>query len=540
MSGTVADSLVDQNSTAMKEFIGEYAIEHMVVSEPMFANAIIDSTGLEDVNNVMGRDYRIKSRYFGSLAGTIRGGNVKNFMSLYGDTTAAAGPNIFTNSPSGTYPDPFSGANPRTYGLTSKLYSVETNLAISQTMLDLEATQANIKEQVLPLLRGFGKLLNLWACNSIHVNPDNQYRLGSLGLSTGTGAYTVDTTNKAITFYPTEKCTHRFAVGQPVDLFKNTTTLANKSDTTTSRVRLFVGNVDDAEGSVTLQADPSGYAEDGSVATFGNGTTTGWAGTTNLSTGAFVVSANTYNNGFAGMYTIRDWFKWYNSSGTTAQRYLLGASAVTDSAEDYIDVSQHNEFKSQHFGSVGTLNNRKLCGQVAGVIRGFVRHGHTIDSLIASDGVWLNIFDQDLARTLIMGSQMPGSIQGRGFDGAFSFTYDGVTVTGKTSRFIESGVIYGAKTMNNWRFVAPPSGTGMSRGSMPDKKPIIPLEFVGKALGHASDRIPYQVVEGSVVKTTEWSQMPGRIRLQFMPRQGAQIPGVVWEGVSETRIYSAA
>jgi len=544
-------SLVDQNSQSIQELIGTNAIQKMSVMEPMFRHTVFDDAAMDTAQSELGRGMRIRTVFHGSVAGVIRSGQVSNNISLYGDKVAVDGSNnplfggrLNVHQATQTLsPNPLESASPRPVTLQSELFSMETTLPMTFGMMQLEATQANIQQYLTPMLDGWANLMNITMSGSLYLDPNNQFRLGSLGPTTGTGAFVLDGTARTVKFFPTEKCLHRFVEGQQVDFYKSTGTILNKSDTTSARVRLFVTAVDEFEGSVLVQAQKDDKADDGTAGTFAT-----WATTANITSAAYCVPAFWYNSGFGGLYTLRDWIKWAASTAAADVR-LLGSRAIADGPTNdpgYIDVRQWPFAKSFHRSSVGILTERTFMGFLQGMMRGAVRYGHTFDTAIASDGVWLNMWEQRGGREFYPreGGQQT-RLGNMGFDQdemSPVLPFDGGKITCATSRFIESGQVYILRRKGNWRIVTPPDPAGASRGSLQGKNPRIPLTFVAKSLGMPTDRIPLMLTAasgaGAAILPSEVCHLPAVIRMQFMPVRGGQIAQGLLEGVTETRYYS--
>lgn len=529
----IANTLFKANSNVIQEKIGTSTREFMSPTDPIFREMILSPAKVEGGQEI-GRDLLIKQRFYGSLAGVIEGGNMRDYFTLVGDTTDSAVDNFakrfMVNTPSQAWPSPFGGANPKGFGFTCTLYSVLTNLALSLSMLRLEATEANIKQHVVPLLKGWARNMALWAANQFYGDPANGYRLGTLD-----AAAKLNNTNRTITFSPTEKTTARFAVGQSIDVFTSTT---RENEASGSRIRGFVGMVDDWENTVVLVFDSK--REDGTAVTLSSkaddstvdATGTGWADSINT-TGSYVTYANTYKSGFKGLYSWRHWIKW---AKTTAQAdtTILGDDAITTTSDDYIDVRKHNEFKSGHFGSVGPLTERSFLAYISRIHTAFNRHGYRVDDFIGSEGLWLNVFESRIAKEEVERGDTPGSIRNIGLEDGFGINHEGKKYRGFTSRFLEDGLILGLRTKGNWRMITPAMPKGVNRASLPEQESKIPHVFVAKALGWSSDVIPY--LDPTSNMPTEFTFMPGYINMQMTPTE--QIPGVLFEGVDTTRVYA--
>lgn len=535
---TVANSLFDRNAAVIKEEIGNSAMEFMAQEDPIFREMILGDMDMVSPNE-LGRDLKFKKRFYGALTGVIRGGHVTQdasansiggkYAALYGEGTTALGPKMYTQTVARTFPNALHGANPRPYGLTGGLYNVETNLFLTMSMLNLDATPANIMEHVVPTFKGFAKHIARWAANSFHADPDNGYSLASLGLSTGGNAYSRDSSARTIKFFPTEEVAHRFEVGMALDIYSDTSG-TRVNELSSVRILCFVAAVDYWANEVTLVTAATDV--DGNAITFNT-----TFSVVNIGESAYVTFAEYYDTNdseYKGLYTWRHWMKFGGS--TNAQKRLLGDDAETGTADDYIDVEVHPQFKSGLFANVGSLTERTMLAHLDRAFSALGVWGYELDTLIASEGVWLNMFDskQGFERQLRDG---PGNVNDFGLQEGFTIVHNGKTVRGVTSRWLEDGLIMGTRRSGNWNLLVPPS-PGEAQGQLPDPEgdlsSKIPLEFIVPFLtGSGSTRFPILTSNGEL---TQGTQMPGWIRMQMVP--GDQIPGCVWSDVNTTRVYT--
>jgi len=164
----------------------------------------------------------------------------------------------------------------------------------------------------------------------------------------------------------------------------------------------------------------------------------------------------------------------------------------------------------------------------------FEPNGHTIDTLIASEGVWSAYEAQKIGQYRIDRTSRVASITNEGQAEGFSFSFEGRTYKGHTSRFVEGGTMYGIKLGGkNWKKYVPPSPAGLSKMSQADA--YVPFEFVAGAItGTSTNQLPMFNISGSDNLVTQASQMPGRIRMQLVPDQ---VNGMKLTGIAEDRIY---
>lgn len=537
---TVADSLVDRSANTLQELIGRSAREFASETDPIFRKLILGSAKVDGGADI-GRDMRLKKRFYGSMTGVIEGGHLSNHADLYGDATQAFGSKMYRQLLAQTYPNPLNGVHARGYGFTSILYSLRMSFALTLQQMQLDALPANIREHVAPTFRGFARNIANRMATSWYADSSRQYRLSDLGPSTGDGAYDIDLTNFKVTFYPPDLTASKFATGQAVDLWSDETTRANQGDAAESgtfyRVRGFVESSDPWTNKVVLIFDPTEKTENGGTATFATWTAT-------LGEDAFVTHAYTYNSGFKDFYNWRDFLKAGNPGGAQADNYILGSNAITDTADDYIDTSVHTEFRSGKYTGIGALTRNKFLGILSNVFGALEKWGYDIDTIIAGKGILLNMFEQQLGKEVFnysgggsyVGAVSPMGLKDTG-DGGFTITHEGKTLSIYESRFQTAGTLCGIKRAGNISIVAPPNsgmiGAG-APGGVGSSVEKIPIVFPMNALtGGSAPNFPILNGDGEI---TEGTQFPCFTRCQIQP--DTQIPGFWMEDINYTQQFS--
>ena len=533
MPGSIADTILDRDSIAIKELIGRNVVTMMPSTEPWFRDMILGATkaGVTvegDFNSGLGRAMRMKKRFSGSLAGVIRGGQTSDFFTLAGDKTVDHADRHHFLEANQTWPDPMDGPVASTRGLTSTIYGVETNLAVSLSMMNLEATEANIKEHINPLITGFAKNIALFFANSWHADPANQYRLCGLGPSAGDLAYSIDAANYRITFTPSNRCVHKFAPGMSVDLYKDATTRANLV-AAGGRAKLTVADFDPWSGVVILQAESDNFAV--------------WATTANLTSAAYVKYADTYDStlGHRGFYAWKNFAVW--GGAANADNYILRDQAITDTVNDYLDIRKYSEFRSGYQPNVGTLTERKLGNYLENAQGAMFPYGYSFDTGIFAPGIVNNVFESYQARENFDRGATPGApvvMRTLGLGSGFRVQYEDLVYDIFVSRFMDDGLGTFFKRKGNWALITPPTAPGvLQNGVVNDEEldPIIPLEFPMSALGGSGNAwMGYSKVVNNAVLPTEYKMLPGMIRAQMMPT--TQIPMLVLSGINSSRVYS--
>lgn len=537
MPGSIQDTLFDVNSESIREELGRRAIQFLPRQAPVFRDMILGSmdAGVEFMNAHLGRDLQMKQRFHNVFSGVIRGGQTSDFFQLVGDKNTTVGAIGFNPQANQTVPNPLDQMSPKGFGLTTTLYGVDTNLLLSATMMRLDATKANIREHVMPQLRGHGALIAKYVANAFYADPDKQYRLGSLGPSAGDGNYVIDGTAKTITFEPPEETTFKFQKGMEVDVFKDATTRAN--EIATVRTLLWVLFTDDWTNTVVIGVK----SDDTTFAT--------WGTIGNLAEDSFVVPANAFTTTFGhrGPYS---WRSWAVGGGVTdAENRILRDQAITTTANDVIDIRIHEQFKSGFFGgplgssgAFGALTERKFMTILSRTRTAFLRYGYDVDTWLAADGIWESAFDQYQSRERFNRTgDAPSSVMG-GLTGGFTFQHGDKVNELFSDLMMDKGVLLGMRRKKNWALVSPPSEprSQKAHGQLQSEElsPLIPIEFtMPNFTGTDSVVFPVLKTGDGLAQPTEYLQMPGVMRLQFIPVK--QIPMVVVEGVTDNKVYAA-
>lgn len=554
MPNATAGSIFDRQSNRIQEVLNKSLKVFLAGLDPVWRDNVVTSQGIGNSGD-MGRDLKITKLFMGSLTGVIESGRSFGDQDLYGSGTSSLGPLMHLQSTSQAYPSPLEGPNATAYRLAIPMRSLVTNLMITLGEKQADATPALIDQVIAPKLTAFARNMAHTLCNYWYLSQNDSYRLcglsgtyvRSVAASTGpTGTST--STYYQIKFNPSNQATHRFARGQRVDIVYSTGLRANDSQGTlanqkrSTRLQLVVENIDPLTNEVVLvtTSDPTGFFASGGSA-IGGTTTSTYAAVVSLDSG-FIVYANATidgsdvgSNTFVGIAGINSWLKNGFETATNATK-LLGAEA---DSSDFIDVSERPEFKSFKYNVNGVLTEYNLKRYLQRVHSAFEPLGHTIDTLVASEGVWSAYESQKIGQYRIDRTNRVASITNEGQADGFSFSFEGKTYKGHTSRFVEQGTLYGIKLGGkNWKKYVPPSPAGMSKMSQADA--YVPFEFVAGAItGTSTNQLPVYLTtstsEGSNANlVTQASQMPGRIRMQLVPDQ---VNGMKLTGITEDRVY---
>jgi hypothetical protein len=542
-------SIFDRQSNRIQEVLNKSLRVFLAGLDPVWRDKAVTSQGVGNSGD-LGRDLKIIKTYMGSLTGVIEAGQGFGNKDLYGDLTDSIGSLMHTQQANQAYPSPLEGPNATPYQLGIPMRSLVTNLMITLGEKQADATPALINQVVAPKLTAFARNMALTLCNYWYLSQNENYRLCAISnavLSTPTPPSGTSTYYR-ISFNPDNQACHRFARGQRVDILHTngirsndtaaqvvTGTLTLSQATRGTRVQLVVENVDPLTNTVVLVSNTNTTSFRSSLAT-GSGGTVATAADLN---GAYIVYANSHlENGtgtttFTGIAGINSWLKSGAETGGARPTSLLGAES--DSAM-HIDVLERPEFKSFKYAVNGVLTEYNMKRYLQRVHSAFEPLGNTIDTLIASEGVWSAYESQKIGQYRIDRTNRPSSITNEGQAEGFSFTFEGKTYKGHTSRFVEAGTLYGLKLGgSNWKKYVPPSPKGVSKMSEADA--FIPFEFVAGAItGTSTNQLPvYQTASGGGANlVTQASQMPGRIRMQLVPDQ---VNGMKLTGLTEDRLY---
>ena len=554
-------SIFDRQSNRIQEVLNKSLKVFLAGLDPVWRDSVITSQGVGNSGD-LGRDLKITKLFMGSLTGVIESGRSFGDQDLYGDATTSIGQLMHTQNANQAYPSPLEGPNATAYRLAVPMRSLVTNLMITLGEKQADATPALIDQVIAPKLTAFARNMAHTLCNYWYLSQNESYRLcaiaagscftRSVASSTGpTGTGTSAYFN--IRFEPSNFACHRFTRGQRVDIIwsddgarSNDSASAVASQTRSTRRQLIVENVDALTNQVTLvcTVNPNTFFADGGSA-IGGTTSTGAftrdSDTTKLE-GAYIVYANSTMNGsnvgsntFVGIAGINSWLK---NGNETAGTKLLGAEA---DSSDFIDVNERPEFKSFKY-DVGSsvLTEYNLKRYLQRVHSAFEPLGNTIDTLIASEGVWSAYESQKIGQHRIDRTSKVASITNEGQAEGFTFNFEGRTYKGSTSRYVEAGTMYGIKLGGkNWKKYVPPSPAGLSKMSQADA--YVPFEFVAGAItGTSTNQLPVFLTNIGTAGTnqanlvTQASQMPGRIRMQLVPDQ---VNGMKLVNIAEDRVY---
>lgn len=545
-------SIFGVKSTAIEEVLSKGIIELQPTLDPVFTKVVNASRGVSS-SDAIGRDHLVVKHIRTGVTGVIDGGGAYGDMALYGDqTNTSLGSRLHMQTLTRTFPNPLEGPNQSVFRMAFGMRSMLGNLMLTIGEMALDANPNFIDEHIMPKISGFAMNMAQMNCNYWWLSQNELYALttvaaSSWSLLSGSSdkVLVVDTSlsNWAV---------HRFFVGQRVQFVSadgaNIRTNGSTGDTVFIVVahdemngKVYFRSVNNqtlnsASGSGDAIFDTTPSGENAIRATdriiFAN--TKGDANTP--------FAASPYFTGFAGP---NSWMKYGDSNGLTqnATNCLLGDErpGTNSGYSGNINVNEHPEFRSLLWNNSG---NPLTEHQLRKILRAFhaakSRYGYSIDTLVASEGVWLAYEAQQIQKEWIDRTSRLSSVRSnQGSDNAandvgMSFTFDGRTIKLYTSNWVESGTAYGLKMGGgNWKRYMPVDPNGM-KGV--DKAPAYaPFKFVGRLLnGGTSDIIPItKNNSANLSMITEGAQMPCWLRMQYAPEQ---IPGLKITGLGEDRL----
>jgi hypothetical protein len=492
------NSLFNTQSLRIQEILNKNVEVFLPALDPAWRDTTVSSQGVGN-SSLIGRDMKILKIYMGSMAGVLEMADSRSNFVLYGDESVTnVADKLQIQSLTNTWPDATEGAMAQPYRLGIGMKAMVSNLLVTLGEMQAEATPAFIGEILAPKLEGHARLIAHTLCNYWYISDNTTYKLGGV-LAAVTPVYS--SPNSTITFSPSDGNIDRYAVGMRVDLYDGSNVRVNQSGG--NRVNAFVTRVDEVKNQVVVTLVNFNY-------------------TTSVTTSFYFTYANGKGYGIAGINS------WLKKTGN-----LLGGDYDSANA---IDVDKHPEFKSFFKSSVGTLTEHKMRQYLRGFHRAKEKYGQYIDTLIASDGVWLNYEAQKIGQYQLDRTSKLSSLTNEGSQEGFKFTFDGRTYTGYTSNYIENGTVYGLRKGGaNWKKYVPPSPKGTQKFDKAES--FIPFEFVAPALGYSTVKVPITRTNGTGSGNsllTEGAQMPGMLRMQLVPDQPA---GLKLDGVTFDKVY---
>lgn len=517
------------------EEILSQSIDTMLADVDSFwKDTFLSSQGVVSTSDI-GRDHKIVKLYNSALAGRIESGGFgsRADFPLYGDPSSnAIGAKMFDQDITQTWPDPRHAPNPRTFRLGVPMRSMLGTLLVTLAEMQAEITPSFIDDVIAQKVEGYARNWARTICNYLYLSQNNYYRI-----STATNS-ALQTNEGTISFQPDNEASHRYEPGMLLDAVNTATntpfgsTAAGSSGLAATGDYLVVDRVDHLTNTVWLRAfDASaGTWTDGSASNdFGDVVTNVGSTASNFDGAALVLyntkgtsttpySASPYYTGIAG---FNSWIK-YDSNDP----YLLGdeRDQSTTPTSHSISITEHPEFRSfYHDLSSNPLTEHTLRKILRRFHAAKQPYGRTVDTGVASDGVWLAYEATKIGRETLDRTGRLSSLADEGSANEVRFHLDGRSYKMHISNWIEDGTVYFTKTSGqNWKRLVPPK-LGKTR-SQSGIEPGIPYENVGPAMtGTDSLYLPMTLTSsgdaGGLALPTEGLQMPGWLRMNLVPDQ---------------------
>ncbi len=528
-------SLFSTQSVRVEEVINKKIEMFLPSCDKVWEDMVVSNENVGSADE-FGRDWLIKKTFMQGLTGVIEPGGPKGDFTLYGDPmNTALGEKIHLQGLSNVFPDATLGANQTPYRLSIPMRSMHTNLMLTLAEQQAEATKAFIGQVIAPKLEGFAKHICQTLCNYWYVSQNSYYALSYIGSATKDTGWGLEDSDRTLVIYLQQSnyAVDRFMIGMRVQFYNSAGTTQRVVLGSTTNSTFVVVAIDELNATVKLKEANNATLDTTNVFTsaISANDIIVMASSKGSASTPYSASGGAYFTGIAG---INSWLKKGDGSGTTqsADNTLLGFEAGGDSGN--INVNVHPEFRSMALSLAGSPLTEHYMRKV---LRRFHaakgKYGHTIDGLVASDGVWLAYEAQKIGRQFYDRTGRVSKIDNEGSAGDFEIQMDGRSYRGMTSNYIESGTVYGHKFRNNWKRYSPPDHKGVKKN---EKLPgWVPFRFVGSAItGNGSNQIPIFMTQANRTFVTEGSQLPGYLRMQLVPEQ---VCGLKLTNVAEDRIY---
>jgi hypothetical protein len=362
--------------------------------DPIWRGVITTSQGVGPADAI-GRDMKILRVFQGGMTGVLEQAKPRADFPLYGDATdTGLGTRLYEQELNQTFPDPLLGPNQLPYRLGIPMRAMVANIAFTLGELTAEAVPAFIGQIIAPKLEGFGRNISHTLCNYFYLNQNSYYQLSGFSanlVQSGTGPY-------FLTGQPDNQACDRYFVGQRIDFYDAATGVTRANDVAaTGRETVYVDYVDELTNTVRFVSDTEpDTAWDVDV-------------TAAAHVAVYAESRDGTAPNFTGVAGYRSWMKLGGADST-----LLGAEA--DGTDD-IDVDVYPEHKTMGYSAGGSALTEHTLRQL---LRRFHaaknKYGHYIDTVIASDGVWLAYEATRIGREYIDRSNRLGGATPQGMD----------------------------------------------------------------------------------------------------------------------------
>lgn len=518
-------------SSEFEEVISKQIVFFMPTLDKVWEDTL-DGLGQMASSDELGRDWVIVKHVKEGMAGVFEAGGPRADFPLYGDKTLTElGNKLYFGGVNQSWPDPFDGPNAKAKRWAIPMRSMLGNLAFTLSEIRAEASPAFIGEILVPRFEGFAKNAAMTMCNYFWVNQNDLYALSWLGGTTSGTHYALEDSNRTIKVYLSESnmAIDRFSVGMRLQIYSSDGATQRTVTGSTTESIFIVTGLDEQSCTLFLK-EARNLPLDGSkfVSGLASGDRIVFARSKGNSSTPY--SASPYFTGIAGLNS------WMKFGGGGADDYLLGNERVSTHSGFNAELSVKEW--TQHRSMLVDMQGEPLTEHfLRRVVRRWHaskgKYGMSLDTLVASDGVFFAYEQQRIGRQFYDRTGRRADLTKEGGPGEYVFELDGHVVTGITSNWVDAKTVYGLKRKNNWRRYAPPEIKGTT--NMSQMKKGIPFRFVGKALTGSSNQMPIYATGSGRSLPTEGVQMPGFLCMQMVPDQPC---GLKLTNVAEDRYFS--
>lgn len=530
MAGLVSSGsmLHKLRSSSIEEILAKQ-VDTMIPALDEFGKSMVQNSKGEIPVANLGRDYLYISHFQPAQAsGLLRPTSAKNDAYLFGETAqryGGANGRMFRQTVTNTLPQP-DDTQPLPIRFAIGLRGIEGAMQFTWDELQLAANSAVLGPTMIAnKMKGHARTVAQFYINAWWTDPAENYKLTALGASTGSSAYSLDSTNRLITFTPVGKEYDRLMPGQPVDIFPSTSSTARVNQYGGNRVRVVVSSVDAMYGKVVLAVEPSTAALPSFTDIFN---------TTTIGETAILVEPGNYdaaNAAFNGIAGANAWIKQGDSSGATNTdaNCLLGADRVEQGTfGGAVNVNTHPEFKSLIKDIGDTMTEHKFRLILDQFYRHHGKYGNTVDTAVWSVGA-LRGYEQTKTGQVRLEHSATGQLSGEGAADALTFKHDGRTYKFKTSNSITAGQCYIVKASGgNMQRILPPYAAGAKSAPFGDEGLGLPIRLMLPALT-GNNTVLSQNASGQHLAATS---MPYLCYMQWKWKQPASIK---LTGITEDR-----
>lgn len=495
-------------SEGLNEVVSETITFAAENASPFWSAVALAGQGEVDINKIS-ENYEVIKTFAETAGGVIRPDH--NRDALVGGNTPIRGLNLYGNQANNPWPNPLAGTGGRVYPLGIPIKSLLTNIDTSfgEALIGAAPFSVDPDGPIMRKLNGHAAMIGNQLCSYwFSEGADGGYELDTVASTSEVALDDLDGTDVDVTglwITLTNQNTHRFYIGQQLDIALNPNQSGDVQRNDVSGVGVLTAYVDDVDHfNARIRVVFVLVGANGAL-TFGD---PGSGGNISISQGDSLLSAGSDNGSgtYSGMQGLNDWIK------TTGN--LLGSGAV---AGKELNVDSHSRFRSLEKAINGNLTRSLLTRYLSIFDKGCMSSGHRLDTMFIDEGVILNYVDQVEGREQLMTT--PGNatltLAGEGFDGRMEFVHAGQRYNIIKDYWVRAGELVGAKLGGgNWKRVVPPDITGFTND--PSTPNQIPFRFVG-SLTHGSNKIPLDNVAGTFTSFTGSAQMPGIIRQALYP-----------------------